>query len=89
MEKHQFNFVSFVIDDGVWGWDAQALEILGEAFQHAITNTIDHGFVFPSMKQPIVASELTIEQYACAICLASAGSQASLGVSTVRNSSIP
>ncbi|MDQ3230862.1 MAG: ATP-binding protein [Pseudobdellovibrionaceae bacterium] len=61
LEKHQIEFESFHVDDRVWGWSPEALECMNEALLHAVTNTIDHGFVFPKMRQEIVAAKLKVQ----------------------------
>jgi len=37
------------------------LELVSEALQHAITNTIDHGFVFPRMRNQITAPKVQLQ----------------------------
>jgi HPt (histidine-containing phosphotransfer) domain-containing protein/PAS domain-containing protein len=61
LEKHQIPLDYFRVDDGVLGWNSAALEVIFEALQHAITNTIDHGFVFPRLRQQITAPKVQLE----------------------------
>lgn len=61
LEKHQLELDFFQVDDAVIGWDSAALEMVCEALQHAVTNTIDHGFVFPRMRQQITAPKLQLQ----------------------------
>jgi chemotaxis protein histidine kinase CheA len=61
LEKHQIPLDYFRVDDGVLGWNSAALEVIHDALQHAITNTIDHGFVFPRMRQQISAPKVQLE----------------------------
>lgn len=61
LEKHQIALDYFRVDDGVLGWNSVALEVIHEALQHAITNTIDHGFVFPRLRQQLTAAKVQLE----------------------------
>ncbi|MDQ3234916.1 MAG: ATP-binding protein, partial [Pseudobdellovibrionaceae bacterium] len=51
---------AFTVEDGVLGWHSSALEVIHEAVQHAITNAIDHGFVFPRLRNQITASKVEL-----------------------------
>ncbi|HYX32302.1 MAG TPA: PAS domain-containing protein [Oligoflexus sp.] len=61
LEKHQIELDFFQVEDGVIGWNSSALEVVSEALQHAITNTIDHGFVFPRMRNQITAAKVQLQ----------------------------
>ncbi len=44
---HGLIFLGFSVTDHAGEWDAETLQKLGEALMHAVTNAIDHGYVYP------------------------------------------
>ncbi len=61
LEKNQLELASFQVEDCVLGWSSEALETISEAVLHAITNSIDHGFVFPKLRNELTAKKVQLQ----------------------------